>query len=453
MKINPYNAHRYRCTWALKIATVSLFLMSAIPFSVAAESSEAGAGAEPQTEETLWTRDTITGDWGGSRTKLSEKGIDFDFRLSQYYQNVLSGGVDQTGEYGGTMDYRLNIDGGKLFGAQGLAVVMHARSRFGQDITAAAGDLTLVNTGMLMPSPGDYHGTDVTGLTVGYTFPFYRGRLGNVMGGKFDVIDLVTGFFPSVAYGQEGFMNANSMVTALPWFGAVAGLSLYGGWFVTINTEFQAPESGFLFTGTENVSTSWGSISDSFDNGTWLAGFHRFFWKMDDKPGYLMVFGGYSTKEQASNDPHDFINVPGQGIESTEQKNPWDIALYFVQDVWQDKGDPTRKATMFIGGTMGPDNPQFAQWNLFANIQGFGLNESRPLDAVGAAVWFNGLSPNFKNLVSPVADLRNLWGLEAYYKVAITKWLQLTPNLQLVRNGRKSDNLAFIPGVRLVMDF
>ncbi len=98
---------------------------------------------------------------------------------------------------------------------------------------------------------------------------------------------------------------------------------------------------------------------------------------MDDKPGYLMIFGGYSTKEQASNDPHDFINVPGQGIESTEKKNPWDIALYFVQDVWQDKGDPTRKATMFIGGTMGPDNPQFAQWNLFANIQGFGLNESR----------------------------------------------------------------------------
>jgi porin len=125
MKINPYIAHRYRCTWALKIATVSLFLMSAMPFSVAAQSSDAGAAAEPQTEETLWTRDTITGDWGGSRTKLSEKGIDFDFRLSQYYQNVLSGGVDQTGEYGGTMDYRINIDAGKLFGAQGLVVDLH----------------------------------------------------------------------------------------------------------------------------------------------------------------------------------------------------------------------------------------------------------------------------------------------------------------------------------------
>jgi porin len=453
MKMNPYIAHRYRCTWVLKITTVSLFLMSAMPFSVAAQSSDAGAAAEPQTEETLWTRDTFTGDWGGSRTKLSDKGIDFDFRLSQYYQNVVGGGVDQTGEYGGTMDYRLNIDGGKLFGATGLAVNMHARSRFGQDITAAAGDLTLVNTGMLMPSPGDYHGTDVTGLTVGYTFPFYRGRLGNVMAGKFDVIDLVTGFFPSVGYGQEGFMNANSMVTALPWFGAVAGLSLYGGWFVTINTEFQAAESGFLFTGTQNVSTSWGSISDSFDDGTWFAGFHRFFWKMDDKTGYLMIFGGYSTKEQASNDPHDFINLPGQGIESTEQKNPWDIALYVVQDVWQDKGDPTRKATMFIGGTMGPDNPQFAQWNMFANIQAFGLNESRPLDAMGAAVWVGGLSPNFKDLVSPVVELRNLWGVEAYYKVAITKWLQLTPNLQLVKNGRKTNNLAVIPGVRLVMDF
>ncbi len=33
--------------------------------------------------------------------------------------------------------------------------------------------------------------------------------------------------------------------------------------------------------------------------GVWLAGFHRFFWGMDDKMGYFMVFGGGSTMEQA----------------------------------------------------------------------------------------------------------------------------------------------------------
>ena len=442
----------YRHAWLPKIATASIFLVLAIPLSVSAQSSDAGTDTAPQTEETIWNRDKLTGDWGGSRTKLTDKGVDFEFRLSQYYQGVTSGGVNENSEYGGTMDYRLNIDAGKLFGAKGWSFNMHARTRFGQDITGDVGDFTLENTGMLMPSPGDYHGTDITGLTVSKVFPL-SGKLVDVSFGKLDIVDLLIGFFPNSTYGQEGLWNANSMFTALPWFGAVRGLSLYGGYGMTINQEYGMAQSGFLFTGTKNVATSWGSISDSFDDGVFLAGFHRFFWKMDDKPGYLLLFGGYSTAEQASNDPHDFVFIPGQGIENTEQKNPWDIAFYVYQEFWQAEGDPNRKANFIIGGTGGPGNPQFAQWNLFANVEVLGLKDSRPLDRFGAAVWWNGLSSNFKELVSPVTDLRNLWGLEFYYNFGINKWLHLTPNLQLIKNERVGDNLAVVPGVRLVMDF
>jgi carbohydrate-selective porin OprB len=193
MKIISQFAHRNRGTYILKIATAGIFLISAMPFTVSAQSNDAGADTAPQAEETIWNRDKLTGDWRGSRTKLSEKGVDFDFRLSQYYQGVTSGGANpNTSEYGGTLDYRLNIDAGKLFGATGWGFNLHARTRFGQDITGAVGDFTLENAGMLMPSPGDYHGTDITRATVGYTFPLKSGRLGNIMGGKFDVIDLVT---------------------------------------------------------------------------------------------------------------------------------------------------------------------------------------------------------------------------------------------------------------------
>jgi hypothetical protein len=31
--------------------------------------------------------------------------------------------------------------------------------------------------------------------------------------------------------------------------------------------------------------------------------------------------------------------IPGQGIENTEQKNPWDIAFYVYQEFWQAEGD------------------------------------------------------------------------------------------------------------------
>ncbi len=204
-------------------------------------------------------------------------------------------------------------------------------------------------------------------------FHIFAGRLGNVTVGMLDVIDTVTGFFPNIGYGQEGFWNVNAMSSNLPWFGAIQGLSMYGGIGVTINQEYKMAESGFMFTGTKNESTSWGSISDAFDDEAFLAGFHRFFWKMDEKPGYFMVFVGGSTKEQASNDPNDFVDIPAQGAPNTKELKPWDVALYIYQDFWQAEGNPERKANFMIGATVGSDNPQFAQWNFMANVEAFGL--------------------------------------------------------------------------------
>jgi porin len=418
-----------------------------------AQTTTTSDGAPGGSVEDIWTRDKLTGDWGGLRTDLAKYGIDIDLRLSQYYQGVASGGVNTNGEYGGTMDYRINVDAHKLGLWEGLAFNIHARSRFGEDINADAGALVLPNAGMLMPAPGNYQGTDVTGLTVSQTFPFVGGLLGNITVGKLDVIDLVTGFFPRASYGQEGFMNTNALASALPWFGAVQGLSLYGVMAVTINTKYQAAESGFVAAGTEGVSTSWGSLSDSFDDGVFLAGFHRFFWDMDNKMGYFMIFVGGSTKKQASNDPNDFVDLPGQGIASTNSKAPWDIALYIYQDLWQAVGNPNRKVSLTLGGTLGPDNPQFAQWNAFGALEAFGLYESRPHDRMGVAVWWNGLSDQFTELVSPVLSLRDTWGAEVYYNFQVTPWAHVSADLQLVQNQNKGDDFAVIPGVRFVADF
>ncbi len=403
--------------------------------------------------DSIWTRDKLTGDWGKLRSDLSKKGIDIGLRLSQYGQKVTSGGRDQNGEYGGTMDYRFNFDADKLFGAKGLSFNMHARTRFGRDVNADAGSFVLQNTGMLMPAPGDYHGTDVTGLTASQYFPLFGG-LANVTLGKLDIVDTVNGFFPNLGYGQEGFWNINSTVSALPWFGAVRGLSVYGALGVTVNQEYKMPQSGVIVTGTQNVSTSWGSLSDSFDEGAWLGAFHRFLWKTDNKPGYFMVFVAGSTADQTSNDSHPvFVYIPGQGIENTDTAKPWNVALYLSQELWQAEGNPGRKVTFLTGGTVGPDDPQFAQFNFFANVETFGLMDSRPHDRMGVAGWWNGLSPNYKDLVSPVADLRNPYGFEVYYNFAINKWLHLTADLQLAKNEWADDDVAVIPGVRLVIDF
>ena len=44
-------------------------------------------------------------------------------------------------------------------------------------------------------------------------------------------------------------------------------------------------------------------------------------------------------------------------------------------------------------------------------------------------------------------------GLEAYYNFEINKWLHLAGDFQLVRNQRTRNDIAVIPGFRLVIDF
>ena len=62
--------------------------------------------------------------------------------------------------------------------------------------------------------------------------------------------------------------------------------------------------------------------------------------------------------------------------------------------------------------------------------------------------WVNGLSNGFRELVSPVEDVRDYtWGIELYYNFEINKWLHLTPDLQFIENQREADD------IRLVLDF
>ena len=80
--------------------------------------------------------------------------------------------------------------------------------------------------------------------------------------------------------------------------------------------------------------------------------------------------------------------------------------------------------------------------------------DSRPHDRFGAAVWWNSLSDNYKDLVSPpLPDLQDLYGFELYYNYQIIPSVHLTADAQYVQNEWKQDDEAVILGGRLVIDF
>ena len=126
-------------------------------------------------------RDTLTGDWGGGRTWLKERGITLEPRLTQFYQGMTAGEGDKGFEYGGKADLLLRSDLGKLGLWDGLSLTVQAEYNFGQSVNEIGGTLLPVNTALLFPGTDGADAFDVSsfyfGQTVGDFFSMVLGKI------------------------------------------------------------------------------------------------------------------------------------------------------------------------------------------------------------------------------------------------------------------------------------
>jgi porin len=446
-------------------------LVAALALALSGLSLPARAADEPAEKDTppaattmfssayvkeVWGRDKLGGDWMGIRKILTDNGIDADFRMTQWYQGSTSGGVRDHAQYGGNFASKFMIDMNKLIGTwEGLYVSVHVDTRWGKDIDADVGAFSLVNTPALYPLPGDYGGSQVTGLMLVQNFGQF-----DVLAGKLNVIDVYTTIYPEVTFGQEGFMNVNSLASAWPWFRFI-NLSIYGaaGWWT--DEKGRILYGAFAF-GQDNVTTTW-KMNDSFDDGVGFLGFARHFWQLGDNDleGSIAGFVGGATKSYPALDDTDWsvllstgntvFLVPGLGDREDE---PWGFAVYVTQELW--KGSKEGQSVSLRTGVTpyAREGPSFANWNAFVSVEGNGVVPGRLGDRMGAAFSYNNLSPDLQDLASTVGiGLRDPWNLEFYYNIELNAWLHVTANFQLVENGRRDDDLAVIPGVRTVIDF
>jgi carbohydrate-selective porin OprB len=96
-------------------------------------------------------RDTLTGDWGGVRPWLKDRGITLKPRLTQFYQGMIAGDGDHSFEYGGKTDLLLNADLGRLGLWNGLSMTVHAEYNFGESVNGRGGTIAPVNTALQFP--------------------------------------------------------------------------------------------------------------------------------------------------------------------------------------------------------------------------------------------------------------------------------------------------------------
>jgi porin len=79
-------------------------------------SGELLAGDEAPTPYSgdIWSRSTLTGDWGGFRNEWAAKGVTLNMSITQLGQGVVGGGKNGAWEYGGRGDLIRDLDSGKL---------------------------------------------------------------------------------------------------------------------------------------------------------------------------------------------------------------------------------------------------------------------------------------------------------------------------------------------------
>ena len=95
-------------------------LILGIAFAVAGGASAADpAEAEKSKLLQFLEQDYLLGDWGGLRTDLSERGIDFEFFYLGAVPSSLSGGIKHGSVYEGALLMTLDLDSQKLAGYAG----------------------------------------------------------------------------------------------------------------------------------------------------------------------------------------------------------------------------------------------------------------------------------------------------------------------------------------------
>jgi porin len=99
------------------------------------------------------SRSYLTGDWGWLRSKLSDRGVQFDFNITQIFQDVVSGGTNRTGRYSGLTDMVLKLDFQKLGLWQRGFLFVEAQVPFGNTVNSSSGGILPVNTLVSMTAP------------------------------------------------------------------------------------------------------------------------------------------------------------------------------------------------------------------------------------------------------------------------------------------------------------
>lgn len=415
----------------------------------------------------IWTRSTLTGDWGGVRNDLAAKGITLDVDVTQIIQGNAHGGrhTNNAFRYSGSHDMELTLDTGKMGLWPGGSFVIYAESVWGGGIQSKVGSLSPVNLDAALPGSAE----PGFGLSEGCRFLLSEWYYQQVLfEGK---IVLIAGkLWGARAFDRNAFANdhetqfMNASLRNVPMIPAFLPYTTLGAAVVVnpapwlsimtaiADTDGRAKTTGFetAFGGDVNTTVihEWAFTINPFD----LPGHQRigFVWTCKDasKVRPNEPFGSTGTLAVKLLGP-DLANKVVNTLATFDGAGDNTLIYYnFDQYLYTEQDDPTQGIGVFgrFGWARQEVNPVAHFYS--AGVGGKGVIPTRDKDTFGIGYYYLDLSNRLPD------QFHSEQGVECYYNIEITPWLHVSPDLQIIANpgGTDFNDVALVYGFRMTMD-
>jgi porin len=386
----------------------------------------------------LWTRSTLSGDWWGVRNELAAKGVTIDMSLTQAMQGIIHGGKETGWQYGGGRgDTTLSLDSQKLGLWPGGFLNVEAEGNFipadslRKSLNGRTGALMPVNSNQIYPVPaGDNFNLPALSFAQ-FLSPYFGLAIG-----KFATVTSMSGDMNEFAHGKGDTQFLNAALNLNPIILLTVPYSTLGTGLLVLPTKDpnQAVLNFFLLSSTGKASTS--GFDDLDGNNLTVAGEGRVRTDFFGLTGHQLFGATFSNRKFSSIDQSARFIFENGALEA--KKGSWNVYYNFDQYLYEPKKGSGEGIGVFGRFGASDGSPNFMHFFYSLGVGGKGIIPGRSGDRYGLGFYYIDISnPELQGLFQSTKLLRDEYGFEAFYNVAITPWLLLTPDIQVVRGAQK----------------
>lgn len=401
----------------------------------------------------LWSREKLTGDWGGRREALAESGLTVNFNATSVFQGVAAGGFEgpffpifsDERDTGHTLggDLQLEVDTGKAGWWAGGTLKTRTQSRTGRSVLERAGTASAVNNEAVFPIVLDQFDRDAFAITA-LVYEHALGEKLSVFGGLLNTSMGDENAIAGSALSHSHFLNF-AMLYSLVEDATVPHTSLGGGINFTPAGNISGSLSvfGSAETAGENPFDRWHGTTFSTE---WTLG-HT----LADRAGAQtlgFLYGINARRTDITADPRLVLIGILLGVPvPTTESDTWAFYYNAHQFLY---GDESCGWGLFTRLGVSDGDPNLVKWNFAVGVGGIGLIPGRKQDNWGLGLFYLDMSD--EDLLRGLG-VRDETGGEVYYNIAVSPAFHVTLDAQLIDSALPRVDTTWVLGMRTHFDF